>query len=280
MKKMMSKLAITLSIIISLPLNCFSWGSQIVNAGGYPAGDPIMGAVIYGGLANWVQCFNTGPCAYAPIALPTYGPNYFYSGYQAQQIPPYTSFNVDNWGWSFDQNMFANNASEMAILSTAPFNDTGQIRWIWGRGKSWRPDGTVFANGTFPQWTIDMNAIFYPDNTYYSYTTNQTIGWYPYTRLTNGGWNFRVWDHPGITDLYYHIRSDGNYIDSSLYYVNFTSGFYVNGQTAAPSIGYALKVLLRQAPGCASALNGNIAWVWGVIAIPDWANPPVGLTLP
>lgn len=166
------------------------------------------------------------------------------------------------------------------MILDATHQTIGQVRQYGRRGKSWRLDGTVFSNSYIPQWSVDL-GIFYPDQTMYDINLQQLLVYRP-SRKTLNNWNFRVWDHPGINDIYYHYFLDGNYVDVGLYYANFACDFYDEQGPVAPQVGFAVKILLRHDTGgtCTWEYDGNSAWVWQHINIPDWPNPPNGTQLP
>ncbi|MBI1391085.1 MAG: hypothetical protein GC154_21875 [bacterium] len=255
-----------------------SFGGQVLNAGGFYLDDSLWNLVLYGGTANWYECYSSGPCSYASIN-PVLGAHYFYVGYQTRSRPPYYSFNADVWGYGFEQNMYANDEAARQVFINQPYT-VGQERWLNQRVKLWRPDGSIFESAHVSSWILDGGFLFYPSREAYYYPS-QSIVSYDYARKCNNSWNFRVYDHPGITTLYYNAVANGDYIDSGLYYTNFTASFGYNGQQIA-SVPYSIKILLRQSSTCSSGLDGNFAWDWQLIPTPisDWANPPSGTTLP
>lgn len=287
---------ILIGIICSseFPASAQDFSSLIYNNGNFPTGDPLYGEDwVYLGGGVWIKfedLFFSGPCTFNYIP-PAYGSCYMYVGYKKN---PNDGFYYNNyrWGWNFDQTLAATTQNGFDQLAQEagqnPPRNIAQVRFYERRSKRWKPDGTVLSVFHIPPGTPDLNAIFYADQMKKDATTGQFSSYRP-SRLTYGGWHFRVLDHPGLSDLQFHYNAQGNYADVGLYYANFTCVYYGkdgggNVIEIAPSNGCSVKLLLRNdATGtCASGYQGNQSWSWvhHPSPIADWANPPVGTNFP
>jgi hypothetical protein len=235
----------------------------------------------------FADCFFTPVTTYTSV-VPRYGNSWFFCGkVNLYPNPAYTS-DIHYWGTGFDVCVNLDDQAAKDYVINNP-RMRAQLRWAKWRVKLWNWNGDeITARSQYqPNWTID-GGIFFPDGKKYRANSAGVIDYSTLvnsvvTRLAENNSVFKVFDHPGLSEVMTFDRPDTNDIaEVGLSYTNFIAQFVDETGTPLLSENFHVKVLLREdtTGTSTSGYLGNAAFGAGHISLPDWQNPPTGTQLP